>query len=47
MDTMLASLPDDCQPDRLIMALFLRRLPADLLNQLVGHDLKDTVTMAA
>jgi hypothetical protein len=45
MDTMLASLPDDCQPNRLFMALFLRRLPADLRNQLVRHDLHEPAAM--
>jgi hypothetical protein len=46
MDTMLASLPDDCTPNRLFMALFLRRLPADIRDQLVAHDLKDPAAMA-
>jgi hypothetical protein len=36
MDTMLASLPDDCQPNRLFMALFLRCLPPDIRDQLVA-----------
>jgi hypothetical protein len=47
MDTMLASLPDDCQPNRLFLALFLRRLPADIRDQLVAQDLKDPAAMAA
>jgi hypothetical protein len=44
MDTMLA---DDCTPNRLFMALFLRRLPANIRDQLVAQDLKDPAAMAA
>jgi hypothetical protein len=47
MNSMLASLPDDCQPNRLFMALFFRRLPADIRDQLVAQDLKDLAAMAA
>jgi hypothetical protein len=47
MDTMLASLPDDCQPNRLFMALFLRRLPPDIRDQLVAQDLEEPAAMAA
>jgi hypothetical protein len=47
MDSMLASLPEDCRPDRLFLVLFLRRLPADIRDQLVAQDLKDAATMAA
>jgi hypothetical protein len=47
MDTMLASLPDDCLPDRLFLALFLRRLPPDIRDQLVAQDLQEPAAMAA
>jgi hypothetical protein len=47
MDTMLASLPDDCRPDRLFLVLFLRRLPPDIHDQLVAQDLQEPATMAA
>jgi hypothetical protein len=47
MDAMLASLPDDCQPNRLFMALFLRRLPPDIRDQLVAQGLKEPAAMAA
>jgi hypothetical protein len=47
MDTMLASLPDDCQPNRLFMALFLCRLPPDIRDQLVAQDFKEPAAMAA
>jgi hypothetical protein len=40
MDTMLASLPDDCQPNCVFMALFLRRLLPDIRDQLVAQDLQ-------
>jgi hypothetical protein len=46
MDTMLASLPDDCRPDRLFLALFLRRLPPDICYQLVAQDLQEPAAMA-
>jgi hypothetical protein len=46
MDTMLASLPDDCWPDRLFLALFLRRLPPDICDQLVAQDLQEPAAMA-
>jgi hypothetical protein len=44
---MLASLPDDCRPDRLFLALFLRRLPPDIRDQLVAQDLQEPAAMAA
>jgi hypothetical protein len=47
MDAMLASLPDDCRPDRLFLALFLRRLPLDICDQLVAQDLQEPAAMAA
>jgi hypothetical protein len=47
MDTMLASVPDDCQPNHLFMALFLRHLPPDIRDQLVAQDLKKPAAMAA
>jgi hypothetical protein len=47
MDTMLVSLPDDCRLDRLFLALFLRRLPPDIRDQLVAQDLQEPATMAA
>jgi hypothetical protein len=47
MDIMLASLPDDCRPDRLFLALFLRRLPPDIRDQLVAQDLQEPAAMAA
>jgi hypothetical protein len=47
MDTMLAALPDDCQPNRLFMALFLRRLPPDIRDQFVAQDLTEPAAMAA
>jgi hypothetical protein len=47
MDAMLALLPDDVQPNRLFLALFLRRLPADVRDHLVAQDLKTPAEMAA
>jgi hypothetical protein len=46
LDTMLASLPDDCQPNCLFMAKFLGRLPTDIRDQLVAQDLKELAAMA-
>jgi hypothetical protein len=46
MDNMLASLPDDCQPNCLFMVLFLRHLPPDIRDQLVAQDLKEPAAMA-
>jgi hypothetical protein len=46
MDSMLASLPDDCRPDRLFLTLFLHRLPAVIQDQFVAQDLKDAATIA-
>jgi hypothetical protein len=36
IDAMLAMLPDDVLPNRLVLALFLRRLPADMRDHLVS-----------
>jgi hypothetical protein len=47
MDAMLALLPDDVQPNRLFLALFLRCLPANLRNHLASQDLKTPEAMAA
>jgi hypothetical protein len=47
MDIMLPSLPDDCRPDRLFLALFLRRLQPDIRDQLVAQDLQEPAAMAA
>jgi hypothetical protein len=47
MDAMLALLPDDVQPNRLFLALFLRRLPADICDHLASQDLKTPEDMAA
>jgi hypothetical protein len=47
MDAMLASLPDDVEPNRLFLALFLSRLPADMRDHLAAQDLKTPDAMAA
>jgi hypothetical protein len=47
MDAMLALLPEDVQPNRLFLALFLRRLPADMRDHLAAQDLKTPEAMAA
>jgi hypothetical protein len=47
MDAMLALLPDDVEPNRLFLALFLRRLPADMRDHLAAQDLKTPSDMAA
>jgi hypothetical protein len=47
MDAMLALLPDDVEPNRLFLALFLRRLPVDLRDHLAALDLKTPADMAA
>jgi hypothetical protein len=47
MDAMLALLPDDVQPIRLFLALYLRCLPADMHNHLASQDLKTPEAMAA
>jgi hypothetical protein len=47
MDTMLVSFPDDCQPNRLFMVLFLSPLPPDICDQLIAKDLKEPAAMAA
>jgi hypothetical protein len=47
MDNMLALLPEDVPPNRLFLALFLRRLPADIRDHLVTQDLKTPAEMAA
>jgi hypothetical protein len=47
MDQMLALLPDDVQPNRLFLALFIRRLPTDIRDHLVAQDLQTPAEMAA
>jgi hypothetical protein len=47
MDAMLALLPDNVQPNRLFLALFLRRLPANMRDHLASQDLKTLEAMAA
>jgi hypothetical protein len=47
MDAMLALLPEDVQPNRLFLALFLRHLPADMRDHLAAQDLKTSEAMAA
>ena len=47
MDAMLALLPDDVEPNRLFLALFLCRLPADLRDHLAAQDLKTPAAVAA
>jgi hypothetical protein len=47
IDAMLALLPDDVEPNRLFLALFLRRLPADMRDHLAAQDLKTLAAMAA
>jgi hypothetical protein len=47
IDQMLALLPDDVQPNRLFMALFIRRLPTDIRDHLVALDLQMLAEMAA
>jgi hypothetical protein len=47
MDAMLALLPEDVPPNRLFLALFLRRLPADMRDHLAAQDLLAPVAMAA
>jgi hypothetical protein len=47
MDAMLSSLPDDVKPNRLFLALFLCRLPADMRDHLAAQDLKTPAAMAA
>jgi hypothetical protein len=47
MDTMLASLPDDCRLYRLFLALFLCCLPPDIRDQLVAQHLQEPAAMAA
>jgi hypothetical protein len=47
MDAMLALLPDDIEPNRLFLALFLRRLPANMRDHLAAQDLKTLAAMAA
>jgi hypothetical protein len=41
MDNMLASLPYDCRPDPLFLALFLSRLLPDIRDQIVAQDLQE------
>jgi hypothetical protein len=40
MDQMLALLPRDMMPNLLFLALFLRRLPEDMCDQLASQDLR-------
>jgi hypothetical protein len=47
MDAMLALLPEDVEPKRLFLALFLRRLPGDMRDHLAAQDLKTPDAMAA
>jgi hypothetical protein len=47
MDAMLALLPEDVPPNRLFLALFLRRLPEDMRNHLAAQDLATPEAMAA
>jgi hypothetical protein len=47
MDAMMALLPDDVEPNRLFLALFLHRLPADIRDHLAAQDLKTPAAMAA
>jgi hypothetical protein len=47
MDAMLALLPVDVPPNRLFLALFLRRLPEDMRNHLAAQDLATPEAMAA
>jgi hypothetical protein len=47
MDAMLALQPDDVEPNRLFLALFLRRLPADVRDHLAAQDLKTPADIAA
>jgi hypothetical protein len=47
MDAMLALLPEDVEPNRLFLALFLRRLPADMRDHLAAQYLKTPAAMAA
>jgi hypothetical protein len=47
MDAMLALLPEDVPPNRLFLALFLRRLPEDMRNHLAAQDLSTPEAMAA
>jgi hypothetical protein len=45
MDAMLALLPDDVETNRLFLALFLCRLPADMRDHLAAQDLKTPADM--
>jgi hypothetical protein len=47
IDAMLALLPDDVEPNRLFLALFLCRLPADMSDHLAAQDLKTPADMVA
>jgi hypothetical protein len=46
MDAMLALLPPGCTPDYIFLCLFLRRLPADMRDQLAAQDIVDPAAMA-
>jgi hypothetical protein len=47
MDAMLALLLEDVPPNRLFLALFLRRLPVDMRDHLAAQDLMFPAAMAA
>jgi hypothetical protein len=47
MDAMLALLPEDEEPNRLFLTLFLCHLPADMRDHLAAQDLKTPAAMAA
>jgi hypothetical protein len=47
MDAMLALLPEDVPPNRLFLALFLPRLPADMRDHLAAQELLTPAAMAA
>ena len=46
MDAMLALLPPGCNPDYVFLCLFLRRLPADMRDQLAAQNIVDPAAMA-
>ena len=47
MDSMLALLPPGEVPSLLFLAMFLRRLPADMRDQLAAQNIRDPAAMAA
>ena len=46
MDAMLALPPPGCTPDYVFLCLFLRRLPADMRDQLAAQDIVDPAAMS-